>query len=120
MDPPADRAVVEESGTVKWYNAMKGFGFIVSDRGGRDIFVHASALDRDQRQSEGACVAARHLGQCVDGGGWCLRLIGNIRDERDRRAELAHTACEGEDHSRDDAQRRGPARHRLPDRRCRE
>jgi cold shock CspA family protein len=44
--PPADRAVVEESGTVKWYNAMKGFGFIVSDRGGRDIFVHASALDR--------------------------------------------------------------------------
>ena len=46
MYPPADRAAVEESGTVKWYNAMKGFGFIASDRGGKDIFVHASALER--------------------------------------------------------------------------
>ena len=47
MYPPADRAAVEESGTVKWYNAIKGFGFIASDRGGgKDIFVHASALER--------------------------------------------------------------------------
>ena len=47
MYPQADRAAVEESGTVKWYNAIKGFGFIASDRGGgKDIFVHASALDR--------------------------------------------------------------------------
>ena len=46
MYPPADRAAIEESGTVKWYSAMKGFGFIASDRGGKDIFVHASALDR--------------------------------------------------------------------------
>ena len=43
---PADQAAVEEAGTVKWYNAMKGFGFIASDRGGKDIFVHASALNR--------------------------------------------------------------------------
>src|SRR3954451_5922112 len=46
MYPPADQAATEESGTVKWYNAMKGFGFIASDRGGKDIFVHASALER--------------------------------------------------------------------------
>jgi cold shock protein len=44
--PPTDQAAVEEPGTVKWYNAMKGFGFIASDRGGKDIFVHASALKR--------------------------------------------------------------------------
>ncbi|MGC2198899.1 MAG: cold-shock protein [Stellaceae bacterium] len=44
--PPTDQATVEESGTVKWYNATKGFGFIASDRGGKDIFVHASALER--------------------------------------------------------------------------
>ena len=36
----------QESGTVKWYNAMKGFGFIVRDGGGKDVFVHASALQR--------------------------------------------------------------------------
>jgi CspA family cold shock protein len=41
-----DRATAEELGTVKWYNAAKGFGFIAADRGGKDIFVHASALER--------------------------------------------------------------------------
>ncbi|MCE2563832.1 cold-shock protein [Komagataeibacter intermedius] len=33
-------------GTVKWYNATKGFGFITPENGGKDIFVHASALER--------------------------------------------------------------------------
>ena len=42
----ADRATVEEIGMVKWYNPDKGFGFIVRDRGGKDIFVHASSLNR--------------------------------------------------------------------------
>jgi CspA family cold shock protein len=46
MYPPTDQAVVEESGTVKWYNAEKGFGFIGSERGGKDIFVHPSMLKR--------------------------------------------------------------------------
>jgi CspA family cold shock protein len=43
---PSDRTAVEEVGTVKWYNADKGFGFIVRDSGGKDIFVHATALER--------------------------------------------------------------------------
>jgi CspA family cold shock protein len=44
--PSADRATVEQTGTVKWYNAIKGFGFIAADLGGKDIFVHATALER--------------------------------------------------------------------------
>jgi CspA family cold shock protein len=43
---PTDRATVEELGTVKFYAAERGFGFIVRDLGGKDIFVHASALSR--------------------------------------------------------------------------
>ncbi|KFI29803.1 cold-shock protein [Paenirhodobacter enshiensis] len=34
------------NGTVKWFNPTKGFGFIQPQNGGRDIFVHISALER--------------------------------------------------------------------------
>jgi CspA family cold shock protein len=42
-------------GTVKWFNATKGFGFIQPDSGGQDVFVHITAVERSG------------LGQLVEG-----------------------------------------------------
>jgi CspA family cold shock protein len=46
------------TGTVKFYNGQKGFGFIQPDDGGKDVFVHATALER-------AGIQALHEGQKV-------------------------------------------------------
>src|SRR5215470_7831363 len=51
-------ASVQEMGTVKWYSASRGFGFIVRDGGGKDVFLRASVL-------EGAGITHLHEGQRV-------------------------------------------------------
>jgi len=43
------------TGTVKWFNGQKGYGFIQPDDGGKDVFVHATAVERSG------------LGQLVEG-----------------------------------------------------
>jgi CspA family cold shock protein len=51
-------ASVEETGTVKWFSAERGYGFIAPNGGGKDVFVHVSALERSgiDRLCEGQTV----------------------------------------------------------------
>ena len=42
----SDGPLVEETGTVKWFNADRGYGFIAPNGGGKDVFVHISTLER--------------------------------------------------------------------------
>jgi cold shock protein len=55
---PDEEALVQVSGTVKWFDATRGFGFIVSDQASGDILVHFSVLKEHDRRSlpEGALV----------------------------------------------------------------
>jgi cold shock protein len=39
------------TGTVKWFNEQKGYGFIQPDQGGKDVFVHISAVERSGLRS---------------------------------------------------------------------
>lgn len=56
------------TGTVKWFDAQKGFGFITPDEGGNDAFVHISALERSG-------IADLHDGQKVS-----FELVSNPKN----------------------------------------
>ena len=60
-------------GTVKWFNAQKGYGFIQPEDGSKDVFVHVSAVERSglgnlHEGTEGQLrIAARPAGQDIGG-----------------------------------------------------
>lgn len=58
---PDPSTAVELSGTVKWFNGEKGFGFVTVSDGGKDVFLHISVLERAQltQLAEGQRVSMR-------------------------------------------------------------
>jgi CspA family cold shock protein len=48
---PVTQERIMATGTVKWFNAQKGYGFIQPDEGGGDVFVHISAVEQAGMQS---------------------------------------------------------------------
>ena len=93
------------TGTVKWFNATKGYGFIQPDNGGKDVFVHISAVEKAglSNLNEGAKVSFEVIpnkgkefrgkstdrltrailrGPPVHAGGFCLRALASVLSAR--------------------------------------
>jgi tetratricopeptide (TPR) repeat protein len=77
------KTVVRQTGTVKFYDAQKGYGFLKSDDGGTDIYVHFSAVDRSG------------IGPLVKGMRVSFETEANERGNGSRAVNLQHLSAKG-------------------------
>ena len=78
------------TGTVKWFNPVKGYGFIQPDDGSKDAFVHISAVERpDEQPARGPKGAVRPRG----GTEWEILGRESGRPQLNARAGQAHLAA---------------------------
>jgi CspA family cold shock protein len=63
--PPGDHQIVEVSGAVKWFDLVKGYGFITPDSGGPDVLLHVTTLRKDgfQAAQAGARIVCEAVGR---------------------------------------------------------
>ena len=70
--------LVEISGVIKWFDASKGYGFIVPDNGWPDVLLHVTVLRRDGYQT--AYEGARLVCECANGGAGTNKRVDGLAD----------------------------------------
>jgi len=71
-----------QSGTVKWFNNAKGYGFIVPESGGEDVFVHYSTIDGSGFKTLKEGQVVHYEASESPRGIQTTRVIGNLEAER--------------------------------------
>jgi len=83
------------TGTVKWFNNAKGFGFIVPDQGGDDLFAHFSAIEMDGYKTLKAGQSVSFTLEQVDKGVHAKNIRENEHLDSSQQADVVAPALAG-------------------------